>query len=298
MKKTFARRISIDLGPSWDRISAAKLWFALGAISLALTWGGFHFFDRYGLVVGFFLAVALDALVFYYDDWRLLGQFPAMEIEGRDAWDLRGQVEKLAKRLALPTPRLLEVESDTPFIFSAGLFRSRLKIFLSSQVARRLTADELQAVIAYELVKCKTGQTRTITGAVALADLYLIFIGALDSAFFLRVFMRRKLSRVHLGPLTYMSIPLVALFLRLVIWRSRIRELDRQTAEEFSNHQTLARAFLKLDAYAKTLPLDVNFAEAALFCVTPLATYDWSRWASVQTPLEGRTQALTGRYPL
>jgi heat shock protein HtpX len=61
---------------------------------------------------------------------------------------------------------------------------------------------------------------------------------------------------------------------------------------------TLAQALTKLDAYNKTLPLDVNLAEAALFVVDPLAKHGWSSWASVQPSIEDRVRNLVGRYPL
>src|SRR6476469_2659052 len=142
-------------------------------------------------------------------------------------------------------------------------------------------------------MRFQLGQTRTTTAIVAFADLWLILVGALDAAFMLRfVFKKRPLKKWNQGPFTLISFPFVALFLRLVIRRSKAFRADRRAAETFGDEKVLAQALLKLDAYSKTLPLDVNLAEAALFLVNPLASYSWSRWASVQPPIEERVKNL------
>jgi heat shock protein HtpX len=169
-------RLSVEsmlgLGALGARINESRLWVTLGLLSLAIAVAGYRIGDRYGLVIGFFIALSLDALIFFYDEWRLLNQFPSEEIEGADAWGLNRLTKDLAKRLAHPMPCLREVESETPFLFAAGLFQSRLKIFVSSALARKLSNEELSAVIACELERSKLGLTRTTTATVAAADLF------------------------------------------------------------------------------------------------------------------------------
>src|SRR4051812_48367303 len=96
------RQLVEDLGKT-------KLWLILGLASVGISIGGYHFGDRYGLVVGFFIALGLDALIFFYDEWRLLNQFPSEEIEGNDAWGLNSLARRLAKRLGHRTPSLREI---------------------------------------------------------------------------------------------------------------------------------------------------------------------------------------------
>jgi heat shock protein HtpX len=112
------------------------------------------------------------------------------------------------------------------------------------------------------------------------------------------IFRNRPLKRWCQGPFTFISLPFVAIFLRLVIRRSSTLLCDTQAGATFGDVGTLAQALTKLDAYNKTLPLDVNLAEAALFVVDPLAKHGWSSWASVQPSIEDRVRNLVGRYPL
>lgn len=283
-----------------ERVNHAKLWLTLAFVSLTFMIGGYHFKDRNGLVIGFFVALAMNALVFFYDEWRLLDIFPATEIEGRDPWGLLALTRCLARASGAPQPSLYEIPSETPFLFSAGLIPTRLKIFVSSSLVKRLTADELQAVITHELLRSQTGITQLATAAAAIADLWLMAARTVDAVLTMRFLWarRRRKSRVFCGPLSCLSFPVVALFLRLVIRRKNYLSVDRMAASQIGKESALVTAFMKLDAYGKNLPLDVNLAEAALFTVNPLSLYRWSRWTSVQPSLEIRATALTGHFPL
>jgi len=251
-------------------------------------------------LIGFFVALGLNALVFFYDEWRLLSLFPSTEIEGRDPWGLVALNRSLAKKHGLPTPSLYEVASETPFIFSAGLIPARLKIFVSTSLVRRLNADELTALFTHELLRSHVGLTQLTTAAVSVADMWLIvarFIDALLTARFIWA-RRSKQARLCFGPITTVSFPFVVIFLRLIIRRKRYLFVDRMAASQIGQEKLLVSALVKLDSYGKNLPLDVNIAEAALFSVNPLSLYKWSRWAAVQPSLESRTIALTGHFPL
>jgi heat shock protein HtpX len=270
----------------------------LAAMAFVLTWGGYEIWDRYGLLVGFFTSLALISFIFYYDDWKMAARFPANELEGRDAYGVLRLTRESARRLSMPMPRVLEVPSATPFVFSVGLTRSRLKIFLSTSAIQKLTPDELRALLTFELVRFRTGLTRTTTAAAAFTEIWLTITGTLDAAFLLRLVFRRKLYRYCPGPFTWLSLPFVGLFLRLVIRGGRLRYADRRTGEITGNPRALAEALIKLDAYNKTLPLDLTLSEASHFAVNPLARFEWSRWTTIHPSIRSRVRALTGQFPL
>lgn len=275
-----------------------KLWISLGVMTLVLTVGGYRWHSRNGLVIGFFIAVAINTLVFFYDEWRLMTIFPSTELEGRDPWGLLALTRDLARQMRQPKPELREVQHSTPFLFSAGLLPSRLKIFISSSLVTRLTPAEVRAVIAHEILRSKTGLTQITTASVAIADLFLIVAGSLDYVLTGSFILRRRRQRVYFGPFTWMIFPVIAAFLRLTIPRKSFLSVDRVAAKDLGFEQDLMSAFVKLDAYGKNMPLDVNLAEAALFATDPLSSHSWSNWASVQPSLAHRATSLTGHYPL
>ena len=178
------------------RLNRAKLWIALALISIGFMVGGYQLYDRNGLVIGFFAALGMNALVFFFDDWRLMGLFPSTEIEGRDPWGLVALIRGLAKQHGLPQPSLHEVESETPFVFSAGLVPARLKIFISTSLVRRLSSEELKALFTHELLRSQTGLTQLTTAAVAIADIWLIAAGLVDALLTLR-FLWAQIGRAH-----------------------------------------------------------------------------------------------------
>ena len=302
----FARALKdrLEVGPGLHRLRQTQVWIALALASLALTWGGMKLGDRFGFLIGFFLAVGLNALVMFYDDWRLNSQFPGHDLEGRDPWNCLFMTRHLVRQLAaksgrsFPMPTLREVPSETPFVFASGLTSKRLRISISTAAMHRLEADELGAVIGFQLMRFHTDQLRVTTAAAALSDLIFTLAGALDAAFFLRFFLRQQPRRSCPGPVTWLILPFVIAFLRLVIQRKSMLAIDHLTAETFGCGPALARALVKLDAYNKTLPSDVNCAEACLFTVDPLASLESSHWASVQPPIDERIRSLTGHYPM
>lgn len=296
------------------QILQARLWLVLGSVVVILSVLGYHFGSRYGLVVGFFAAVSLDTLILFFDEWRILARFPSQEIEGADAWKLNQLARTLAQELSIPTPILREVESETPFVFSTSLLSPRVRLFVSSSVVRKLSEDEIKAVFASELVRSQLGYLRPATAVAAAVELFLIFAAALDAALGLRFliwlrtsiqqrnrrlasdstqpYTRPTMRRIYYGPFGWLARWPATLLLRLVIRRSATLETDRRTVERFNCLKELTSALHKMDSYAKTLPIDVSLAEAALFTVDPLCRHSWSSWTSVRPPVLVRRREL------
>ena len=163
---------------------------------------------------------------------------------------------------------------------------------------KRFSREEIRSLFALELIRSASGQTRLATSVAALANAWLTAMGVLDLIFLVRVLFPSSYRRWCPGLFTMISLPFITLLLRLVIRRRTHFEIDRRAAAELGDSTQLAQALSKLDAYNRTLPMDVNFAEAALFSVFPLAKYRWSRWASVQPEMPTRLHRLIGEYPL
>lgn len=293
-----------------DSVRAAKVWVVLGAISLALIFGG-HAMGRFGLLIGFLLALSINSIVYFYADIRIAKLFSGRELEGQDPWGLRRQTKELARAIGAKTPNLVIIQSSTPLAFSAGLIPQQARIYLSSELLKRLTNDEIRIVLAYELHRLKTQQTSSATAASALVGLITLTASMIDDILLFRwvgdflpsVRAKRetllKNAGIILGPMTLLVSPLVALLVRLSVSRKALIASDRIAGETTrTGAGTVARTLWKLDSYAKTRPFPVNLAEAHLFTVSPLTRYPLWRFASAQPPIEARLKALTGHEPL
>jgi len=64
--------------------------------------------------------------------------------------------------------------------------------------------------------------------------------------------------------------PIAATMLQLALSRSREYEADRSGAELIGNGEPLARALLKIEAYAKQVPMNVDPAHATAYIINPL----------------------------
>lgn len=268
----------------------------MSAVTLLFSWAGFHFGDRYGLLVGFFTAAALITLVLLYVERRLAHLFPRTELEGTDPDGVLRIVHEECRSRTMRAPPVFIVDLETPTAFSAGLFTKNAKLYLSRGLIARLTSDELRLVIAYELERIKTEQTQSMTALASLASFVATIANAIDAVLLIPFGAHRRELRPR-GPITLLTSPLVAALLRMGFPRSSIIETDQAIGTKTSP-ETWARLLWKLDAYNKTLPLDVNLAEASLFTVNPLSRFTWLHFTSAQPEIETRVRELTGRYPL
>ncbi len=279
-------------------------------ISLILIFGG-HALGRFGLLFGFLLALTVNSVVFFYADFRLASLFPGEELEGQDAWGLLRQTRELASAMGARMPAIVLLHSATPLAFSAGLLAKRSTIYLSDELVKRLSNDEIRIVLAYELQRLKTQQTAAATATTALVSFITLTARWIDDLILFRWVLtglrrfgvgRPKLIRhvgIVNGPMTLLVSPLVALIVRSSISRKAIFLADRVSGElTRSGSGAVARTLWKLDSYAKTRPFPVNLAEAHLFTVSPLTRYPMWRFASAQPPIEARLKSLTGFEPL
>jgi heat shock protein HtpX len=303
---TFTGRLSaVTQGRiSIETLRLSMVWLSLGALSIALTVGGYHLGDRYGLLVGFFLALGSVSVVLLYDDMRLKTLFPSTHLEGSDPWGLLSMTRELARRFNTVRPAVKLVESSTPFAFSAGVFIKRSTIFVSTALVHRLTRDEVRAVLAFELARLKLRQTTTATVVSALAGPLAMVAQALDGILLLRFLSRRRTSGPDYsggsiqGPVSFFISPLIALMMRAATGPSLVLEADLVSAQVLSDNHLLARALWKLDSYMKTRPIPVLLADSHLFIVSPLIANRKFRWATGQPTVETRVRALTGHFPL
>ncbi len=295
-------RERLRVGPTLHRLRQSQVWIVLIFTSIVLMWGGMKLGGRFGLLVGFLLTLGFNALILFYDLWRLDGRFRGPNFEGQDPWGCltttRRLVQKLRRNSRFPMPQLRRFACDTPMVLASGFMSRNFRIYISTAALEKLSPEELETAIAFQLVRFHTNQLRLATAAAALADMVLTLAASLDAGFFLRFFLGREPRRNCPGPVTWCIRPIVILFLRLVIHRHSIMAVDQLTAEIFDCGPTLARTLVKLDAYNKTIPANVNYAEACLCIVDPLAGLPESSWAAVQPSIANRVKTLVGHFPL
>ncbi len=277
------------------RWAFARIWGSVGGLSAILIFGGHFLADRYGALVGFFLALGLNAWVIWTVDWTLMHLFHSTELEGQDAWGIVSHTHALAARHSLPAPRVHILETS-PTSYSAGLFASRTHLFISKSLLEKFTTEEVHAVVAVELARMSHQITSVATAASSLVNLIVGFSELVDRTLFLQAFRRDQPGQIR--PMRLLSSPFAALILRTAMSHAQILRADRTAAVWIRSPHTVAQALNKLDSYQKTLPLLVGMGDAHLFTVSPLSRFGWCRIVSTQPDISARIAALTGHLYL
>ncbi|MCM2281491.1 MAG: M48 family metalloprotease [Bdellovibrionaceae bacterium] len=273
-----------------------KVWIFLSTLSIALMIAGLKLGDRHGLLAGFLAALAINGLVFFYGDLRLLKRFHGEQLEGQDPWGLLSRLEALAARAEIPTPRLFLVGLATPTTMSIGMSSGRAAILVSQGLVREFSPDEVEAVLAFEIARLKNHATVGSTAAAAITAGIAKIARALDQYLFLQAIFKPRPGT--LGPAMRLTQPLIALLARVAIGRKQFLKSDQVAAQLIGNPERLARVLWKLHSYQTTRPFEVSPSDTPLFVVSPLTTSFWYKYLQLQPTLERRIRLLVGHYPL
>jgi len=246
----------------------ALLLAAMTGLFLACGWliGG-----QTGMVFAFGLAMVMNVGSYWFSDKLVLRMYGAQPVENTD---LNAIVEELAARGGMPVPKVYLIDSDQPNAFATGRNPQNAAVAATSGLMRRLSRDEVRAVLAHELghVRNRDSLTMTITAVLAGA------IGMLaQSIFFLGAFGGRDDRNSPLGGIGALLVmilaPIAAMLVQMAISRSREYEADRAGAELSGDPRALASALHKISHGAAEIPnprAEQNPASAHLFIINPL----------------------------
>jgi heat shock protein HtpX len=246
----------------------ALLLAAMTGLFLACGWliGG-----QTGMVFAFGLALVMNVGSYWFSDKLVLRMYGAQPVENTD---LNAIVEELAARGGMPVPKVYLIDSDQPNAFATGRNPQNAAVAATSGLMRRLSRDEVRAVLAHELghVRNRDSLTMTITAVLAGA------IGMLaQSIFFLGAFGGRDDRNAPLGGIGALLVmilaPIAAMLVQMAISRSREYEADRAGAELSGDPRALASALHKISHGAAEIPnprAEQNPASAHLFIINPL----------------------------
>jgi heat shock protein HtpX len=250
--------------------------FRTGALLAALTalfmGAGWLIGGESGMLVALVLAAAGNLFAYWNADRVVLAAYAARPIAHAEAPRLHDIVAELARRAAVPVPRLYLIESAQPNAFATGRDPSHAAVAVSRGLLATLDEAEVAAVIGHELSHVVHRDTLTMTITATLAGA----IGMLANfAFFLGPRQDERDAPLGMAGALLVAIlaPLAALLVQMAISRTREYEADRLGAEVSGAPQALASALAKIEAVARRTALpdaERNPATAHLFIVNPL----------------------------
>ena len=272
----------------------------LGALTALLVVIGGAIGGQQGMVVAFFIALAMNFFSYWFSDKMVLAMYGAQPLDEASAPMVHRIVRRLATHAGMPMPRIYLVPSDTPNAFATGRNPEHAVVAVTDGILRILDEEELEGVLAHELshVKNRDVLISTIAATLAGAITYLAHMAQWAAMFGGRSSSDEE-GGVNPVAAILMAIlaPIAAMLVQMAVSRSREYQADATGARIAGKPWGLAKALEKLEMAQQVTPMNANPATAHLFIVNPLSGRSLMNLFSTHPPLEDRIARLRAMRP-
>jgi heat shock protein HtpX len=227
---------------------------------------GAYFGGQSGMMMALLFAGGMNFFMYHKSGAMVLRMYNAHVVTEREAPDLYAMVDRLRQRAGLPMPTVAIAPHDQPNAFATGRNPEHAVVCVTEGILKLVSREELEGVIAHELAHIKNRDmllqtfTATMAGAIGMLSQFAFFMGGRDGE------NRNPL----VGLLVLILAPIAATIVQLAISRQREFKADAVGAQICGRPLGLASALVKLDDYAKRIPMNVAPAAAPLAQVNPL----------------------------
>jgi heat shock protein HtpX len=238
------------------------------------------------------LAVAMNLVGYWFSDRIALKASRARPVEpGALPW-LEADVQDLAARAGVPTPRLYLIPSEQPNAFATGRNPQHAAVAVTEGLLRHLPPDQVKGVLAHEFGHIKNRD-------ILVSSIAAMVAGAISAIASILQFSLLFGGDDDDGPLgllgtiaTIVFAPLAAMLLQLAVSRQREHLADATGAQLLGRAAPLADALENLEHGAKVLPMNVNPATASLYAVNPLPRVGVATLFMTHPPMAERIRRL------
>ena len=187
-------------------------------------------------------------------------------------------------------PRVYVINEDQPNAFATGRNPENAAVAATTGLLRRMSNEEVAAVMAHELAHIRNFDTlimtitATFAGAISMLANFAMFFSA-----------GRERGNIVVTLLVMILAPMAAAVVQMAISRSREYEADRVGAEICGNPLWLASALEKIQGFASRIDYDraeANPQTAHMFIINPLHVHKRDKLFSTHPNTENRIAAL------
>ena len=266
-----------------------KTTILLGAMSALFLMIGEALGGAQGMVLGLFMAAAMNFASYWFSDKIVLSMYQAKEVgPGERLYEVVG---RLAQRAGLPMPRVYVIPDMSPNAFATGRSPDHAAVAATEGILRILTNDELEGVIAHELAHVKhrdiliSSVAATLAAAIMTISRFAMFFGGghRDN--------ERGANPIALLA-TMILAPIAAVLIQAAISRSREYDADAGGSAIAGGPHGLVSALTKIEAASKSIPMDANPATAHMFIIKPFSAQSLFGLFSTHPPTAERIKAL------
>ena len=206
-----------------------------------------------GMIMALIFGGAMNLFSYWFSDKMVLRMYNAQEVDETSSPYLYNMVRELAARAQLPMPKVYIIHEDQPNAFATGRNPENAAVAATTGILQMLSQRELRGVMAHELAHVKHRDilistiSATMAGAIsALANFAMIFGGRDENG--------RPANPIASIAVALLA-PLAASLIQMAISRAREFEADRGGAEIAGDPNALADALMKIDAFARGIPM-------------------------------------------
>jgi heat shock protein HtpX len=255
------------------------------AIGAAIGGGALYLFAAF--------AVVMNLVGYWFSDKIALKASRAQPVDpGTLPW-LEADVQELAARAGVPTPRLYLIPSEQPNAFATGRNPQHAAVAVTEGLLRHLPQGQVKGVLAHEFAHIKNRDILVSSIAAMVAGAVSAIANILQLSF---LFGGDEEDNGPLGLIgtiaTIVFAPLAAMLLQLAVSRQREYLADATGAQLLGRAAPLADALGTLERGAQALPMAVNPATASLYAVNPLPRIGVATLFMTHPPIEERIRRL------
>lgn len=264
-----------------------KTFFLMTVLTVFFVFVGGLLGGKEGVIIAFIIAAGTNFFAYWFSDKMVLKRYRAQEVTSTQS-RLYRIVQNLISKADLPMPKVYIIPQSTPNAFATGRNPKHAAVAATQGIIELLNDDELSGVMAHELTHVKNRDMLTGTIAATLAGA----ITMLSQFAMISSRGSRRSNPLLMIPVLILA-PLVAIFVRMAISRTREFAADRGGAEISGKPLGLANALAKLHNGVAHNPLqNGNPAHSHLFIVNPFLGGGLQKLFSSHPPVEERISKL------
>ena len=223
------------------------------------------------LLIGLVIALVMVGGSYWFSDKLALKSAKAQIITEAQAPEFYAMIRRLTERAGLPMPTVAISPAAQPNAFATGRNPKHAVVCATQGLLQTLPPDEIEGVMAHELMHVK--HRDILIGSVATAIATAISFMA-QMTIYSSMFGGRR-DRRDANPLIMLAAailaPVAASLIQMAVSRSREFDADRGAAELLGTGAPLASALRRIDAIAEQRPMAVQPAQASMYIHNPLA---------------------------
>ena len=270
--------------------------FLLGAAFVALVVALMYIFPAYWWFFGL-LGIGVAFYQWWSSDTLAMKAMRAREVTPEEAPELHGMIDRLCAMADMPKPRVGVADLDIPNAFATGRSPQRAVVCVTTGILGKLSAEELEAVLAHELSHVAHRDVLVMTLASTAGIVAgMLTRGAAWGGFGL---FRSRDSNTGIAVLGAVVVSLVVYAVSFFLLRllSRYRELaaDRAGAYLTMRPAALASALQKISGEMSAIPqkdLRASRAMNAFFIAPAISGATLKTLSATHPSLEQRLEQL------